>query len=288
MAGKDGMGDCRDGGRDVVGEKAGSVGIRPRVSTVRDPGGIVRRLVCFVEVDAMVREGHLLRRIVLFIREERGEALDISERALMSALFDYRSAILSDDGVLEEGEPARVNSDEPLWIYQLLSRRLVERDRQLDMEEKTERDLNKLFSTTHKELDSIGRLGDKLLSWQDKLGILRADRVGKNRHGSGLPGKVDLAVLAASPESRRRVMSFVETLARDPELLDTISEERKPIQRAEDVRKGGAKRAAKKKQQKKKASQKKSIAKKMKKSSMGKVVAEEGVEERVVVQKSDA
>jgi len=200
---------------------------RMPASRVKDPGTKLRRLRCFHEVEDMLREGRYLREIVTHIQDIRGELTDMSSRAVTYLVKDHKEAMFS--GAMEDlDEPAaaRGDSEDPLYVlysqekyYRLLEERI-------DMEVSTEKNLTKLFSTTHKEFLALQKVGEGILKRREQLGLLGSKQGGaRQRVGSGTPGRVDVAEIIANPESRHKVMGFVEALVRDPDLLDSLSEE---------------------------------------------------------------
>ena len=205
--------------------------VKPMPSSVKaNPAGILSRLTCFQQVDQMLRKGVFIRKIINYIRFDQQELTDLSERALMGALRDYRDYVYSDEGDLDVPKPRSQEEEEPMYVYNKLLYRFKKRNNQMDMEEETETNLNKLFSTTHKEFEAINRAGNNILLWQQKLGLLNSERGGNTqRIGGGMPGRVDIETLVSTPESRQRVLTFIETLVSDPELLDNINQERKPV-----------------------------------------------------------
>lgn len=217
--------------RSLSGDDGATIRKRPpkrRAPSTRDPGSQVRRLECFPEVDQMIREGTYLRQVANFIHQDRGELTDLSLRAVIFMLRDYRDYVFSDDAVLD-GEAGSDRPDEDDPFYELYSMQKLYRamEKRIEMETETERNLTKLFSTTHKEFLTAARLGETIMKRKEKLGLLRKERGGvRQRVGSGMPGRIDIAQVVANPESRQRVMGFVETLIQDPDLLDNLSQGR--------------------------------------------------------------
>jgi len=83
--------------------------------------------------------------------------------------------------------------------------------------------LSKLFSNTHKEYLTLNKVGEDILDRQEKLGLLNVERGGtRQRLGSGQPGRIDVANVVQDPEKRHRVLSFMETFIRNPNLMEDI------------------------------------------------------------------
>lgn len=196
--------------------------VRPqRTSAVRDPETVLMRLECWPEVRKMLQEGVFLRAIIKHIRE-KGEMEKLPDGTILSALRDQREKMLSDD---VEREVAPVHDLDPSnadGVLRELQRQFGSMARRIDMEVETERNLNKLFSGTHKEFIALNMLGDSLLKHYEKRGDTGRDADGRQRIGSGSPGRVDVSRVIANPESRHRVMELVETIVGDDELLDDL------------------------------------------------------------------
>lgn len=240
----------------------------PRASKTVDPGGTIRGLDCFEEVDRMVRQGTFLRSIVNYIQIDCCELTELSDGAVLHLLKDYRERVTSDDDLRPTPtSPAAFDVDptDPLFELAEMQRRFREIGERIDIEVSTERSLNKLFSTTHKEYLTMDKVAKGILDRKNELGILQTERGRRRqRHGSGHPGRIDVPRLAASPETRRKVLSFVEALMGDPDLMETIAKERKAPKK---TTKKGKKKVAKKKGKKAKKEAVKKAEKKIKKST---------------------
>lgn len=195
-----------------------------RRTRVRDPGSQIRRLACFDVVDQMVRQGKFLREIVSYIQGERGELTELSDRAVMFMVRDYKESLYSDDlGPDGIPDPDKPDPDDPLYQLHSLERFYKILEERIEMEVTTEKNLTKLFSTTHKEFGRLQSLGVQIHKLKETMGLLRSERGGvRQRVGSGLPGRLDIPEIVTSPESRHKVMGLVEALIGDPELLSDL------------------------------------------------------------------
>ena len=127
-------------------------------------------------------------------------------------------------------------------------------EERITMEVATEKNLNKLFSTTHKEVEAFARLGKDILTIKAKLGMLDVANISKA--ANLLPGRTNVAEVVSDPAARHRIAGFVDALIGDPELLEDFSfddDEKKPKKRKKRakkavsvVKKSSRKKAAKK------------------------------------------
>ena len=201
--------------------KAMAVGRR-----IQDPGSKIRSLKCFVEVDQMVRRGEFLRNVANYIQEEAGELKQVSPKALMFLLRQYKDYVYRDDSILD-GEPRRQeDKEDPFYILHSMESKYRLMEGRIDMEVETETALQKLFSTTHKEFHGLLEFGEKILNRKEKLGLLNRERGGqRQRVGSGQPGRLDFASIVTNPESRQRVLSLVEAMVGDSKFLDSLNKD---------------------------------------------------------------
>jgi hypothetical protein len=204
-----------------------------RRTRVRDPGSQIRRLECFEVVDQMVRQGKYLREIVSYIKDTRGELEDLSRRAVTFLVKNYRESLYSDD-VGPDGipDPDKPDPDDPFYELHSMQRFYKVLEERIEMEVTTEKNLTKLFSTTHKEFARLQSLGEAITKRKEKLGLLRSERGGvRQRVGSGLPGRLDMPEIVSTPESRQKVVGLIEALIGDPELLDNLAENKQKKQK---------------------------------------------------------
>ena len=208
------------------GEQESGTVKRQRPPRTRDPGSRLRSLGCFKEVSQMVREGGYLRRIARYIQVECGELTELSDKAVMYMLHEYRDYIFSEDVISDTTPDAGGVSEDPFRELHLMQQNMELVNERIQMEVATERQLNKLFSTTHKEFLTLQRLGDSILKKKKELNLLDQSRGGmRQRVGSGLPGKLDVVEEMANPASRQRILNFIDTVASDPTLMDTLMDE---------------------------------------------------------------
>jgi len=204
----------------------------------RNPSFQLRSLKCFEDVDLMVKKGELIRSIVSFIQQDKtdsegnlieGELKDMSSSAVWHLVNNYRKYLMSDDAVVDKATPQdRPEEEDPFFELYKMQEHFKLMDQRIAMETATEKNLTKLFSTTHKEFLTAARLGDLIMMKKEKLGLLRKERGGvRQRVGSGAPGRLDLSEIVSNPESRQRVLGFVEALFGDPELLEEIGGKKK-------------------------------------------------------------
>lgn len=193
--------------------------------TMIDPGSTIRNLICFDEVDKLVRTGGFVSQIVTIIHGH-GELKDMSRDAVAHLVNGYRDYVFSDRSVLD-GDVRISPTNEDDMYYELHNLRRMYRDHseRIDMEVKTERSLQKLFSTTHKEIIVLERLTMSIMKLKKELGMLDGVRHGaQNRVGSGTPGRIDVAKVVADPEARQRVIGFVEALIVDPDMFGSLTQ----------------------------------------------------------------
>jgi len=194
---------------------------------IRDPGSTIRSLQCFAEVDEMVRGGAFVRQVVTFIHQS-GELTDMSREAVSYLVRDYRDYVFS-DSYIADGVPRdnRLEDDDPFYELHSLRKYFKAQEARIDMEVGTERDLTKLFSTTQKEFAILEKLATSIMKKKEQYGLISNGKPGSSScstPGSAAPGRVDVSKVVANPESRQRVMGFVEALMEDPELLDNLGE----------------------------------------------------------------
>lgn len=188
-----------------------------------DPNSAIRRLKCFSEVHDMICAGRFLREIIDFIHTE-GELRELSRSAVRVMLQRYKSHVFSDNSVLDGDIKKGVgDDDDPIRALHVLERSLRQMEERIDMEVAVEKQLSKLFSTTHYEYLAQLSIAREILKRRGDLGLLKKERGGiKQRVGSGTPGRIDVAQVIANPESRQKILGLVEALVKDPELLGRI------------------------------------------------------------------
>lgn len=205
-----------------------------RVFLVRDPGTRLRQLKCFPIIHKMIKSGKFLRDIALVIQIDHGEMCDVSAKALLFMLNQYKNYVYSEANVIDE--PKKVGEgpdpDDPLYCLHSLRRRYQDIEQRVDMEKETEMGLQKLFSTTHKEYLTLLSVGMKIMDLNKKLGLLDADKKVRQQLSSS-HGKTDLAQVIASPKSRQRVLDFVDSIIGDSEFLDDMLKMKDTVESAE-------------------------------------------------------
>lgn len=181
-------------------------------------------LRCFPRVDELVRAGVFARTIAAYIQDDAGEYSDVSFEKVVRVVRKYRDQ-LETAGVKAQQELEAVKGDEGDPLYELYEmqknyRQLKER---IDMEVSTEKQLNKLFSTTHKEYHVAFLMLDGILERKHKLGIINKDMDKKQRRlTQGTAGRLEYGEIVANPESRQKVLSVVEMLLGDSQLMDAM------------------------------------------------------------------
>lgn len=191
-----------------------------------DPGGKVRKLKCFSAVDAMVRAGGYVSDIVECIRSN-GEWSDLSDSAAKQLLLRYKRAIFGGDKLSVasgSGLKGPEITDNPMEVITKLGIQLNIMHDRIVMESNTERSLQKLFSTTHKEFQTSITFAEKMFRMMSGLGVLRSPgspdgalmgSTGEYHH----KGPVDVDGVLSNPESRQKMMGLFKLLLSNPELM---------------------------------------------------------------------
>ncbi len=245
----------------------------------------LRRLNCFKIIDDMVRRGMTVRKIASYIQEEEGELKDYSPDTVRQLIWRYRDD-LGEAGVeiaTIHDEESSEDAGDPLHELHVLQSMFNLHHERIQMEVNTEKGLSKLFSTTHKEFEVLEKLGSSIIDKKTKLGIIGGDDR-KKRTATQFSGRLDMAKFAQRPESRQKVLSMVEAVLGDDEMLEDLAthggisgmekmlesgqvidgeleEVEEPKEIKDTKKKVKKKKAAKKKTTKKKATKKK-VAKK--------------------------
>jgi hypothetical protein len=240
-----GKDDDMDGGEVIsIGsgteEKEISVRRSPRKRSIpRDSTSRLRSLKCFTKVDELVRAGVFARTIAEHIQDESGEYMDVSFDAVVRAVRRYREQ-LENAGVRAAQEAAGDKPDEadPMFELYELQRNYREMRSRIDMEVATEKQLNKLFSTTHKEFMVAKDILSTILEEKRKLGIIGKDMDKNQRRGvvDGVAGRLDYNTAISNPESRQKVLAVVEMLFNDPELMDSLVKDKAVNPSSDDVK----------------------------------------------------
>jgi len=243
-----------DMGSDVtqLSEKRSKTGKKPtRTYRKRSPSTTMRlkKLKCFSEVDRMVREGEYARNIAAYIQEEAGEYLEVSFETVVRAVYRYRQS-LDDAGIVTRPVQDDVNEDDPVKELRVLEELFDMQKKRIEMEVSTEEALKKLFSTTHREFEVINLMGSSILKLKKSLNLIDSEG-GRRAKNKGHVGRVDIARVVESPESRHKVLSFVETMIENPDLMDDLLEAQDSIKLPEADEKEEKKVVPKKKPAKK-------------------------------------
>jgi hypothetical protein len=197
--------------------------VKPVHRRSQDPGSQIRSLKCFVEVDKMVREGEYTRSIVHYIQYTRKELVDMSRQAVSYLVQSHRDYIYSDDSVLDGDVVQPREEDNPYHEIHVLRKLLDKLETRIDMETKTELDISKLFSTTHKEFMTAAFYCKLLIEKKKDLNLIDIERgSSRQRVGSGAPGRLDIPQIISNPESRQRILGLVEALVGDQDMLDDM------------------------------------------------------------------
>lgn len=191
------------------------------------PSMRLKQLECFEEVDRMVRAGEYSRTIASYIQEEAGEYLDATFDAVVRAIQRYRQS-LDEVGVTTKINSDDVDEEDPFYELKMLEEKFQQQCKRIDMEVSTEQSLKKLFSTTHKEFEILNFMGGNILKLKKQLNLLSSD-TGRRGKGKGHVGRLDIARIVESPESRHKVLSFVETMIENPDLMDDLLEAKDSI-----------------------------------------------------------
>lgn len=195
---------------------------------VKDPGAGIRKLKCFKEIHTILSNGGFLREAIDVIHAN-GEWAELSRSAIRYKLKAYKDHLYKDESVLDG--PIRTEFDEdedPFAALYSMNKALRLITERIEMEVETEKGLTKLFSTTHREFLTQHKISYDILILRNKLGLLNQERgrTGRQRVGSGTPGRIDVAEVASNPESRQKVLGLVEALVSDPELLGHVAKMR--------------------------------------------------------------
>lgn len=199
---------------------------RPRVSPPRYAR--LKNLSCFKEVKRMLLEGYPVPEIVKFIQEDQKEYTDVTSEHLTQLLYRFRK---------EEIKPAEIGIRrmpkafldmwkavekkipeirELLWLYNLQKERI-------GIDVTTEKNIKKLFATTHREIQTAAQLLRNLVDMKMDLGIKERDLGKLTIDGDLIPmlqneaarlNLPELERVGLDPESRRRVLDLVEFLMR--------------------------------------------------------------------------
>lgn len=215
---------------DIAGgtEDSGRVVLRPskKRSLPKDSTSRLRALRCFPRVDELVRAGVFARTIAEFVQDESGEYLDVSFDTVVRTVRRYREQ-LEKAGIraAQEVEAGKGDDADPLFELYEMGRNYRQLKGRIDMEVATETQLNKLFSTTHKEYGEARVLLDTILERKTKLGIIGKD-MDRQKQNQGIvgsmAGRLDYGAVVDNPSSRQKVLSIVEMLLGDPELMDAV------------------------------------------------------------------
>ena len=227
----------------------------------------LRKLKCFPEVEEMVKAGEYARTIAAFIQEEAGEYLEVSFDAVIRSVYRYRQS-LDKGGIVTQPGQEDVDEDDPMFELKAMEDKFRIQSDRIDMEVATEKALKKLFSTTHKEFEIFNLMGKDILKLKKQLNLLNSD-AGPRGKSKGHVGRLDIARVVESPESRHKVLSFMETMIENPDLMDDLLEAKDSIdlpdvdeQKEKDVEPTKkSKKPTKDKKEKKQGARKQSIAK---------------------------
>lgn len=196
----------------------------------KSPATKLRRLKCFVEVDKMVREGQYARTIARYIQGEAEEYLEVTEASLIGVVQRYKNGLES--AGVKVGSEGKEFDDEidPYVELRVLEEMFQTQKGRIVMEVQTEQNLRKLFSTTHREFEVLNAMGTNILKLKKALNLIGSNMKKTRGRMTIQAGRVDWARVVESPESRHKVLSFVEMMVDNPELMDDLVDAKKTIE----------------------------------------------------------
>jgi len=178
-------------------------------------------LVCFPEVKDMVRAGCYTRKVAEYI-QGCGEYDDVDLDTVIRAVRNYKK-LLENAGVPSVGADV-LDEEDPFFELNVLKDSFKSQRDRIKMEVETETTLRKLFSTTHKEFEVLEKLGTRIMQIKKDFDLIDGKSGGNRRLGGGQMGRLDIAEVAQSPESRQKVLGAVEMIMGDDELLQDIAD----------------------------------------------------------------
>ena len=187
------------------------------IHNVADPEEKLKRLKCFEDVKIMVGKGEYTRNIVTFI-VSTGEWDGLSPQAIASIVRDYQDAFFSRDLVRVDG--GVLDDEDPLAEVKSLQRLYKIHEERIMRESDLEKNLGKLFSTTHKEFDTATNIVRTIMDLKAKHGITGESEDQKSVYH----GRVDIQDVVNNPESRNKVLGFIEAAVSHPDLFDSLDD----------------------------------------------------------------
>lgn len=190
----------------------------------------LKKLKCFAEVDKMVKEGQYARTIARYIQGEAEEYLEVTEASLIGVVQRYKNNLES--AGIKVGSPGKEFDDEvdPYIELRVLEEMFQKQKDRIVMEVQTEHNLRKLFSTTHREFEVLNTMGTNILKLKKALNLIGSNMQKTRGRMTIQAGRVDWARVVESPESRHKVLSFVEMIVDNPELMDDLVDAKKTIE----------------------------------------------------------
>lgn len=188
-----------------------------------DPGAQIRRLKCYPEVDQMVRQGSYVKDVVTYIHGE-GELTHLSAEAVGHIVMRYKRHVFSDHMVEDSGDVIKkigdLDKDNPASVVFALQEMYYLMMDRIRMESETEKTLNKLFSTTHKEFMTMTIVGRELLKFMKEFDMMNSTTPLSQKSGS-FPGGVDVGGVATNPnpESRQKLLGILGIVMNNPDML---------------------------------------------------------------------
>ena len=201
---------------------------RDTVKIEYSPRVLLEKHGCLKYVDEMIRSGLYTRKIAenLFgAGIEIGKSVDEITLIIRSYRDSIELAESSNSGIMKKGG---LDKDSPLYELAVLREMFDDHRTRITMEVETEKNLRKLFSGTHKEIEVLQHLGVEILKLKKEFGLIDQDGGSTTGGGSarsmGETGRMDMASVMMNAESRQKVLGAVETIFGDFNLLKDIKE----------------------------------------------------------------
>jgi hypothetical protein len=179
----------------------------------------LRELSCISQVDEMIRKGVFSRSIAEFIQERQGLMRNVGRDQLVRLIRQYRTDLeRSGVEVIKPGSSS--TTKDPLHELTRLQELFDIHCDRIGMEVDTEKQLTKLFSTTHKEMATATLMAVAILKEKKQLGL-----IGENARKSSsrqFSGRTDAARIAQDAQSRQKVLNVFELMLGDSELMQDV------------------------------------------------------------------